>query len=489
MKIFNIRIRRPRFDIKRWILLPLVFAAVLTLWFMPMEGLTVVQQRAMAIFGYAALMWMFEIIPAWATSVSTIVLLLLAVSDKGFVTQSTMTTLTESGKAVTSAYFSEGATVGYKDLMASFADPTIMLFLGGFVLAIAASKVGLDLYLARVLLKPFGTKPKFVLLGFLILIGVMSMFMSNTATAAMMLAFLAPVIKTLPPDGGGRMSLAMAIPIAANIGGLGTPIGTPPNAIAIGQLAKDGVEIGFGEWMMRMVPVVIVMIVFAWFLLRFLYPFKAEKIEIKIHGEVEKDWRFWLVTVTFLGTILLWMTGELTKLNSNIIALIPFAVFAVTGVFTREDFAKVDWHVLWMVAGGFALGTALNKTGLASVMVEAVPFSSWSAIGVLVVAGLIGWLLSNFIANSSAANLLVPILAVVGGQMTDSLSPLGGVTTLLVCVAASTSFAMLFPISTPPNAIACSTGLIKTNEMMKVGLIIGMVGIALSYGILLIFPF
>ena len=313
--------------------------------------------------------------------------------------------------------------------------------------------------------------------------------MSNTATAAMMLAFLAPVIKTLPADGGGRMSLAMAIPIAANIGGLGTPIGTPPNAIAIGQLAANGVEIGFAAWMLRFVPVVIVMIVFAWWLLQFLYPFKAKKIEINITGESDKNWHFWVVTITFLGTILLWMTGEITKLNSNVVALIPFAVFAVLGIFTRDDFAKIDWHVLWMVAGGFALGTALSKTGLAAALVESIPFNNWSAIGVLVIAGILGWLLSNFIANSSAANLLVPILAVVGSAMSENLAGFGGVTTLLVCVAASTSFAMLFPISTPPNAIACSTGLIKTNEMIKVGLIVGLSGIALSYGVLLLFPF
>ena len=464
------------FNVKTYVLLPLTILAVLFLWFAPasmfhIDGLTVVQQRTIAIFCYAALMWMFEIIPAWATSVSTIVLLLLAVSNKGF------------------AKPEMGDLVNFKELMASFADPIIMLFLGGFVLAIAASKVGLDVYLARILLKPFGTKPSMVLLGFLTLISVMSMFMSNTATAAMMLAFLAPVIKTLPADGGGRMSLAMAIPIAANIGGLGTPIGTPPNAIAIGQLASNGVEIGFAAWMFRFVPVVIFMILFAWWLLQHLYPFKASKIEIVITGETERDWKFWTVTITFLGTILLWMTGELTKLNSNVVALIPFAVFAVLGIFTREDFAKIDWHVLWMVAGGFALGTALNKTGLAAALVEAIPFGNWSAIAVLVIAGLLGWLLSNFIANSSAANLLVPILAVVGSAMADNLAGLGGVTTLLVCVAASTSFAMLFPISTPPNAIACSTGLIKTNEMIKVGLIVGILGIVASYAILLIFPF
>ena len=465
-----------KLDVKKHVLAPLTLLAVLLLWFAPasffgIEGLTVVQQRTIAIFAYAALLWMFEIIPAWATSVSTIVLLLLTISNKGF-------TKPEMGELVS-----------FKEIMAAFADPIIMLFLGGFVLAIAASKVGLDVYLARILLKPFGTKPKFVLLGFLVLISVMSMFMSNTATAAMMLAFLAPVLKTLPENGGGRVCLALSIPIAANIGGLGTPIGTPPNAIAIGQLASSGIDIGFGSWMLRFVPVVAIMILFSWWLLQFLFPFKAEKIEIVIDGESKKDWRFWTVTITFLGTILLWMTGELTKLNSNVVALIPFAVFAVTGIFTRDDFAKIDWHVLWMVAGGFALGTALNKTGLASALVEAIPFGSWSAIAVLIIAGLLGWLLSNFIANSSAANLLVPILAVVGTAMADNLAGMGGLTTLLVCVAASTSFAMLFPISTPPNAIASSTGMIKTHDMTVVGLIVGLLGIGVSYAVMLLFPF
>ena len=466
------------FNFKLYILAPLTLVVVLLMWFLPasffgIEGLTVVQQRTIAIFCYAALMWMFEIIPAWATSVTTIVFLLIAVSNKGLANE-TM-----------------GSLVNYKEIMAAFADPIIMLFLGGFVLAITASKVGLDVVLARVLLKPFGTNPKWVLLGFLTLISVMSMFMSNTATAAMMLAFLAPVLRTLPADGGGRVSLAMSIPIAANIGGLGTPIGTPPNAIAIGQLAAMDINVGFAAWMIRFVPVVIIMIVFSWWLLQMLFPFKAKdvKIVINTNEEHEMDWKFWVVTITFIATILLWMTGELTHLNSNVVALIPFGVFALLGIFKRDDFAKIDWHVLWMVAGGFAIGTALNKTGLAAALVESIPFGSWSAIVVLVIAGLLGWLLSNFIANSSAANLLVPILAVVGTAMSEQLGAFGGVTTLLVCVAASTSFAMLLPISTPPNAIACSTGLIQTKDMTKVGLIVGLVGIGLSYAVLLLFPF
>lgn len=463
-------------NFKLGVLAPMVLVVVMVLWLLPadsfsIDGLTLVQQRTIAIFCYAALMWMFEIIPAWATSVTTVVFLLLAVSDQGF----TMGT--------------QGDLVDYRLLMASFADPVIMLFLGGFVLAISASKVGLDIFLARVMLKPFGTKPKYVLLGFLIVIGMLSMFMSNTATAAMMLAFLTPVLKTLPENGGGRTSLAMSIPIAANIGGMGTPIGTPPNSIAIGQLGQLGINIGFDTWMIRMVPVVIVMLLISWQVLMRLFPFKAKSIEIKIEGECNKDINYWTVTVTFLLTILLWMTGELTHINANVVALVPFAVFAFTGIFKRADFAKIDWHVLWMVAGGFALGTALNKTGLAAAIVASFPFSEWSVVVVLIVSGLLGYVLSNFIANSSAANLLVPILAVVGTAMADNLAVYGGVTTLLVCVAASTSFAMLFPISTPPNAIASSTGLIKTHDMTLVGIIVGVIGLILSYTVLLLFPF
>lgn len=465
-----------KFNVKQFVLAPLVLVIVLFLWFVPtsffgISELTVIQQRTIAIFCYAAMMWMFEIIPAWATSVSTIVMLLLAVSTKGFADESM------------------GTLVSHRSIMAAFADPIIMLFMGGFVLAIAASKVGLDVYLARVMLKPFGTKPKYVLLGFLLIIGTLSMFMSNTATAAMMLAFLAPIIKTLPPDGGGRKSLAMAIPIAANIGGIGTPIGTPPNAIAIGQLSQVGVQIGFGAWMVRMVPFVIFMLLVSWTLLMWFFPFKAKKIELQIDDNHVPDKHFWIVALTFVVTIILWMTGELTHIDANVVALIPFAVFALTGTFKKDDFSKIDWHVLWMVAGGFALGTCLNKTGLAQVLVENIPFGSWSAMVVLIVAGLLGYVISNFISHSSAANLLLPILAVVGSAMKDSLAQFGGVTTLLVCVASATSLAMLFPISTPPNAIASSTGLIDTHDMTKVGLLIGVIGLFFAYAILLVFPF
>ena len=252
--------------------------------------------------------------------------------------------------------------------MACFADPTIILFLGGFVLAIAATKSGLDVMMAKSLIKPFGKKSEVVLLGFLLITGVFSMFISNTATAAMMLTFLTPVFKALPANGKGRIALTMAIPVGANLGGMGTPIGTPPNAFAYKVLndpAGLDMGIGFGQWMAFMVPMVLVMLLLAWFIILKFFPFTQKTIELQIEGNVSHNWRTVVVAVTFAVTIILWVFGKQFGVNANTTAMLPIAVFAFTGVITAKDLQNIDWAVIWMVAGGFALGLAMNVTGLA----------------------------------------------------------------------------------------------------------------------------
>ena len=437
---------------------------------------TLTQQRVIAIFVFTAMMWILEVIPTWTTSVVAIVSILLTTSNKGL------------GFLI--AKENIGALTNYKDVMAAFADPVIMLFLGGFVLAFAATKVGLDVQLAKVMLKPFGTNPKTVLLGVLLVIGTFSMFMSNTATAAMMLTFLTPVLATLPKDGGGRISLALAIPIAANIGGMGTPIGTPPNAIALGALQDAGYAITFAGWMLRMVPYVILMLVIAWVLLMKLYPFKAKSIELKIEGQEVKATPFqkYVVWVTFALTILLWVGEQWFKINSNIVAMIPFAVFSATGIMKAKHLEHINWAVLWMVAGGFALGTALNQTGRASTLIKTIPFANWNALVVMLVGGFICYFLSNFISNSASANLVVPILIVVGKAMAGNpaFENLGGVPAMIIGVAICASLAMCLPVSTPPNALAHSTGMITTKQMATVGIIMGALGLVIGY-LMLIF--
>ncbi len=477
-----------KFNVKYGVLLPIVLLVTLFLWCVPtsffgIDALTVVQQRVIALFVFAALMWMFEIIPNWATSVMIIVVALLTVSDKGL------------------GFFCNpefGQLVSYKKIMSSFADPVVMLFLGGFVLAIMAERFGLDVTLAKSLLSIFGTKPKMVLLGFLVIISVFSMFMSNTATAAMMLAFLAPVLSKLPSDDKGKIGLALSIPIAANLGGIGTPIGTPPNATAKGYLEQAGIDVSFGDWCVHMIPYVIIMILLAWVLLLVFFPFKTQKLVLEIPAnDKKKDWKSKLVWATFIITILLWATEQLHHISSNVVALIPLGVFTATGLFGKEEIKEINWSVLWLVAGGFALGYLLQDTGLAKVLITAIPFGSMSVILVLVVAGFVCYFLSNFISNSATAALLIPILIVVAEGMADPAAAnnaafiaMGGTQAMIIFIAVCASIAMLFPISTPPNAIAASTGLVETKDMAKVGIIIGVVGFIFGFFWLTkIFPF
>ena len=394
-------------------------------------------------------MWILEIVSSWATSVAIIVIMLLFCTDSGIMP---MVQEEEVGKLLS-----------YKGVMATFADPVIMLFIGGFVLAIAATKTGLDAQLAKVLLAPFGTRSEMVLLGFLLVTGLFSMFVSNTATAAI-----------------------MSIPVAANLGGMGTPIGTPPNTIALKYLNDpEGLNMGlsFGQWMMFMFPLVVVLLFISWRMLLKFFPFTQKTVELKIEGGMQKGFQSNVVIITFIATIALWLSDQFTGINANTVAMIPFAVFALTGVINKRDLEQINWSVIWMVAGGFALGYGLNASGLAANAVESIPFGEFSPLLILLLGGAICYLLSNFISNSATAALLMPILAIVCGAMGDKLAPIGGTGTVLIGVAIAASSAMILPISTPPNALAFATGYVKQNDMVKVGSIMGIISMVLGFGL------
>ena len=455
-----------------------VLILTLFVWNMPsswfgLDGITVVQQRLIAVFVFAMLMWIMEVVPAWATSVAVIGLLLLFTSDSG------IGPMCDAEKV--------GKLLSYKGVMATFADPVIMLFIGGFILAIAATKTGLDARLAKILLTPFGKKSENVLLGFLLITGLFSMFISNTATAAMMLTFLAPIFKQLPANGKGRIAMALAIPVAANLGGMGTPIGTPPNTIAIKYLNDpEGLNlgIGFGQWMMFMFPLVIVLLFVAWYIIKKMFPFTQKTVELKIEENLHKGWHTQVVIITFAVTVILWLLDSVTGINSYTVALIPFVVFALTGVINRRDLEQINWSVIWMVAGGFALGYGLNASGLADLAVKSIPFGSFSPLFILILSGLICYALSNFISNSATAALLMPILAVVCSAMGDSLGVIGGTSTVLIGVAIAASSAMILPISTPPNALAFATNLVSQKDMSRIGVIMGVISMVFGYGLL-----
>lgn len=475
------KVLRSDFNKKKALMFLLTALVTITVWNLPAEvfgidGLTVIHQRVIAIFVMAVMLWLTEAIPAWATSVGIIFVLLFFVSDSSF-------------SFMQSTEGQYGQLLDSVGIMACFADPTIILFLGGFILAIAATKSGLDVWMAKTLMRPFGHRSEMVLLGFLLITGTFSMFISNTATAAMMLTFLTPVFKALPANGKGRIALTMAIPIGANLGGMGTPIGTPPNAFAykiLNDPAGLNLDISFGGWMAVMVPLVLVLLVISWLLLRWFFPFKQKTIDLEIQGDMQHNWRTVVVAITTAVTIILWIAGKPLGINANTVAMLPIAVFALTGVITADDLQDIDWSVIWMVAGGFALGLAMNGTGLAKVAIDAIPFGEWSPVVILIIAGFVTFFLSNFISNTATAALMIPILAVVCEGMGDKLNVIGGTSTVLIGIAVAASAAMSLPISTPPNAIAYSTGLIKQSDMSKAGLLVGIITLVLGFSLLIV---
>ncbi|MCG9598521.1 SLC13 family permease [Vibrio sp. Isolate25] len=434
----------------------------------PIDDLTLIQHRLLAIFLLAALLWVLEPVPVFATSILIIALELVMISDKGLHLFRTPP-----------AGHDLGELMKYTDIFSAFSSPIIILFMGGFALAIAASKYELDNNLARVLLRPFGHQPKFIMLGLMLITAVFSMFMSNTATTVMMLALLGPIVASAPKGDLGIKALVLCIPIAANTGGIATPIGTPPNAIALQYLTGEN-SIDFLSWMMMGLPFVIIQLTFAWFLLQKLFPSSHQTMTLKLDGQFQRSWRAMVVYVTFAATILLWMTTKLHGMNTYVVSIIPLAVFTLTGIMGKAELKQINWDVLWLVAGGIAIGIGLDKTGLAAALAHAIDYEALSPVAVVLTLSMVCWLMANFMSNTATANLLMPIAAAIGASM-DSLASVGGLQGLLVVVAFSASLGMILPVSTPPNSLAYSTGLIESKDMAKTGVIIGLVGLAIVY--------
>lgn len=413
-------------------------------------GLDGVGERMLAIFLAAIMLWVTEAIPLSATAVLVIMAEVLLVSDQALLP------VAETAPA-SSTFF------------AALANPVIILFLGGFMLADGASKYGVDRAIAAVMLKPFLSSPRMMLMGVMLITAGLSMFMSNTATTATMFAVFMPVLSQLP-KGKSRTGLALSIPVAANVGGIGTPVGTPPNAIALGALQASGVHITFVSWMAIAVPLMLIVLAISWVWLAFSYMPSDLKIELDLSAKFETGRNAIIFYIVGGITIALWMTEPLHGISSNTVGFVPVVLLMVTQVMTGEDLKNLDWPVLWLVAGGIALGIGVGSTGLDEWIIGSI---DWAAVPValllLVIAG-VGFLMSNVISHSAAANLLIPLGMGLGASVSATPAEIA------VVMALGCSLGMCLPISTPPNAIAYSTGEISTPNMIKTGLVVGVSG-------------
>ena len=421
-------------------------------YYLPIPGLTEASRICLMIFVGAAGFWVTEAIPPFATAIVVVVLNIYLLGQPGGPLG-----LDESG-----------LTDSYRIFLSPLASPVLVLFFGGFIMAMAANKHGLDLTLAKAFIKPFGTKPKMVLLGVILTTAIFSMFMSNTATTAMMFAIFTPLFSHFEDRDAFKKALILSIPFAANIGGMGTIIGTPPNAVAASVLNELGYSVSFIKWMVIGVPVVIIMLAILWFLLLKLFHPKEKKFEILFPEKADMTWDLLTVMWTFGITVFLWITEPIHGIPAAVVALLPIMIFTIFSIIGPEDLKKIEWNVLILVAGGLTLGIAMNKTGLSEILVSQI---TWENIPTLAVVGMfiiVTMLMSNFMSHTSASNLLIPIITSIA-----VIAPTLGA----VLVALASSLAMSLPISTPPNAIAFSTGTVETKEMAKAGTLVSFIGI------------
>lgn len=420
-------------------------------------GLDEPGSRMLAIFLLAIVFWVTEAIPLTATAVVVILLEVLLVAEGALFDPTGGNPELMEAALPASAYF------------ATLANPVIILFLGGFMIADGAEKYGLDKNITAVMLKPFGGSARTTVLGLMLITAVLSAFMSNTATTATMFAVVIPILTSIK-DVKGRAGVALAIPLAANVGGIATPVGTPPNAIAIGALEADGVSVSFAHWTMMAAPFAFVILIASWFFLSLLFLPRDLKIELN----VEPDWNMTRKAKAFYAvaalTIILWMTEPLHGISSNTVGFIPVALLLSLRVMDGGDVKKLDWPVLWLVSGGIALGTGVGATGLDEWLVHSIGWESLGAFGVLAVMALVGLGFANVMSHSAAANLLVPLAISLSAAL-----PGTNMVMIAAVVAISTSLGMSLPISTPPNAVAYSTGMVSVKNMAIVGVVVGLV--------------
>jgi sodium-dependent dicarboxylate transporter 2/3/5 len=263
------------------------------------------------------------------------------------------------------------------------------------------------------------------------------------------------------------------VPFAANVGGMGTPIASPPNAVAVGFLSSAGYEVSFLQWMLIAIPLTVGMLGVAWGMLWWLYPPEARGLTLRAERRALGGRGIFVLAVLIL-TILLWLTDRWHGLPTAVVALLPAIAFTATGILDQTDVDSLEWDILILIGGGIALGVGMQKTGLDQILVNAIPLGgSFVLVGLVVTTVLT----STFMSNTAAANLLIPIGVSFAGPLTAT----GGYGPIQigVSIALAASLSMALPVSTPPNAIAYASGELDTSDFVYAGGLLGLLSVVL----------
>lgn len=347
-------------------------------------------------------------------------------------------------------------------VLAWTADPVLALFAGGLAVGLAAQRHGVDAALAAFMLRMAGRSRRRLLAIVLLAAAVMSMWLSNVAAAALLLASLRPALAgAIEP--GFRRSLLVALAVGANLGGMTTPVGSGPNAIAIAQ-TRELHRIAFVEWMGFGVPIAFGMcaLAFGWLVVR--YGVRGRS-EVRVSPPLALTQRGRSVVMLLSAAIVAWVTEPLHGVAASLIALALLLLLFGSNLLVKSDLGSLDWSTLGLIAGGLALGRLLENTGMLTAfsdVLAAAHYPRWVWLGGLVMmsAGL-----SAVMSNTAAAAMLVPLSLQLDGSVSTA-----------VIVAVATSFGMPLPISTPPNALVFGTGAIRSRDLLEIGLFLMLVG-------------
>lgn len=358
----------------------------------------------------------------------------------------------------------------------TFSSSVIWLLLGGFFLASAMTKTKLDEDLIQLTLNVCGTNPKWVLFGLMNVTMIASMLISNTATTAMVIASLIPLINKLGKESNTGKALLLGIPIAATTGGMGTLIGTPPNAIAVGALNNVGITIEFVDWLKFGMPIAILLTIISWWILVKLFMKVVEPITIDKKNNPKngidpklKTQRNIVIGVLVV-TLIMWLSTPLHGIKAAAVSAIPLVILTLTGVINGSDIRAMGWDTLLLVAGGLALGIGLQETGLLNIYAERITSMEVSDTMFLLILAYATMLFSNIMSNTATSTVLIPLgMAILPNMQLE----------VAMIIGLSASTALFLPVSTPPNAIVYSTGLIEQKDLRLGGALIGLIGPAL----------
>lgn len=431
-------------------LLSLLIAVILT-FILKEPTFTDSQVYVIFLLFFAIGLWFTEAIPAFAVSLFIIAFLVFALGNKYF----------------------NSAPENIDKYVQTFSSRVIWLLLGGFFLAKAMTNTKLDEALFRFALKISGKTPRKLLIGVMLTTMVASMLMSNSATTAMVIAGVTPFVVSLGKESGFAKALLLGVPIAASTGGMGTIIGTPPNAIAVGVLENAGITINFIDWMKYGIPLSLVLTTISCIVLIRVFIKDNSPISLafleheKITPSPESKLQRRIVIAVIIVTVGLWLTTSLHGLTVASVCAIPLVFLTLTGVLSGKDVQGLPWDTLLLVAGGLSLGVALKHTGLLDHFAQKLISLEVSNIVLIFLFAFLTMALSNIMSNSAASTVMIPLgIAILVGFKAE----------VAMIVAFSASSAMFLPVSTPPNAIAYSTGLLEQKDFRLGGILVGLLG-------------